>query len=89
MLLAAAVAIPLRVNLPLSVALVWLTNPLTMPPIFYGTYLVGVAVLGHEKQEFAFEPTWQWLQASISSIGPAFYCWLIIMCNSGIDCGVF
>lgn len=72
MLLAAALAIPLRVNLPLSVALVWITNPFTMPPIFYGSYLVGVAVLGHKEQEFAFEPSWQWLEASISSIGPAF-----------------
>ncbi|WMN59905.1 DUF2062 domain-containing protein [Pseudoalteromonas xiamenensis] len=72
MVLAAALAIPLRVNLPLSIALVWLTNPLTMPPIFYGAYLVGVAVLGHEQQPFQFEASWQWLTESISTIGPAF-----------------
>ncbi|MFC3032090.1 DUF2062 domain-containing protein [Pseudoalteromonas fenneropenaei] len=72
MVLAAALAIPLRVNLPLSIALVWLTNPLTMPPIFYGAYLVGVAVLGHEPQPFAFEASWQWLTESLSTIGPAF-----------------
>ena len=39
MVLAAAGAILFRVNLPISVALVWLTNPLTMPPIFYGAAL--------------------------------------------------
>ena len=41
MWLSAFAAIPLRVNLPLSVATVWLTNPITMPPIFYGAYKVG------------------------------------------------
>lgn len=34
MLLAASLALLLRCNLPLSVALVWVTNPLTMPALF-------------------------------------------------------
>ncbi|SFC96341.1 DUF2062 domain-containing protein [Pseudoalteromonas denitrificans] len=72
MILAAAFAIPLRVNLPLSVALVWITNPLTMPPIFYGSYLVGATILGQHGQAFSFEPTIQWLINSLSTIGPAF-----------------
>ena len=38
MILAAAAAIPCRVNLPISVGLVWITNPLTMPAIFYFCY---------------------------------------------------
>ena len=45
MLLAAGGAILFRVNLPLSVALVWLSNPVTMPPLFYGAYLVGCQLL--------------------------------------------
>ncbi|WP_462158348.1 DUF2062 domain-containing protein [Pseudoalteromonas sp. GB56] len=72
MLLSAAVAIPFRVNLPLSIALVWITNPLTMPPIFYFSYLVGTWILGHPQQEFYFEPSWQWLSDSLTTIGPAF-----------------
>ena len=35
-------------NLPVSVAAVWLTNPLTMPPLFYLAFRVGATVLGHE-----------------------------------------
>jgi len=42
MLLAAGGAILCRVNLPLSVALVWLSNPFTMPPLLYGEWLVSV-----------------------------------------------
>ncbi len=45
MVLAAAGAIVLHVNLPISVALVWLTNPLTIPPLFYAAYCVGAWLL--------------------------------------------
>ncbi|MCV2883906.1 DUF2062 domain-containing protein [Aestuariibacter sp. AA17] len=72
MWLSAASAIPLRVNLPLSVATVWLTNPFTMPPMFYGAYLVGTAILGAPATEFQFELSWQWVVMSMETIGPAF-----------------
>jgi uncharacterized protein (DUF2062 family) len=42
MVFAAVAAIYFRSNLPLSVALVWLTNPITMPPLFYFAYRVGL-----------------------------------------------
>ncbi len=35
-------------NLPVSVAAVWLTNPLTIPPLFYLAFRVGASVLGYE-----------------------------------------
>ncbi len=41
MLLAAGLAVWIRSNLPSSVGLVWLTNPITMPPVFYCTYKLG------------------------------------------------
>jgi uncharacterized protein (DUF2062 family) len=72
MLLAAAVAIMFRVNLPLSIALVWITNPFTMPPIFYGAYKVGELILGPTGHEFAFEVSWEWIANSLSTIGPTF-----------------
>jgi uncharacterized protein (DUF2062 family) len=62
MLLGAIGAIAFRVNLPLSAALVWVTNPLTMPPMFYFAYLVGTWVLGQPGAEhIAFELSYDWL----------------------------
>jgi uncharacterized protein (DUF2062 family) len=72
MVLSAGIAIIVHANLPLSIALVWITNPLTMPFIFYACYLVGVWVLGVPEQEFAFQASWQWVLDSLSTIGPAF-----------------
>ena len=70
MWLSAFAAIPLRVNLPLSIATVWLTNPFTMPPIFYGAYKVGTWALGTEATEFEFQLSWEWLMGSVNTIGP-------------------
>jgi uncharacterized protein (DUF2062 family) len=72
MVLAAGVAIIVHANLPLSIALVWITNPLTIPAIFYFCYVVGAWVLGAKEQAFTFEVSWQWLVDSLSTIGPAF-----------------
>ena len=72
MILAAGTAILINANLPLSIALVWLTNPLTMPAIFYACYAVGTWLINAPVQEIVFEANWQWVLDSVSTIGPAF-----------------
>lgn len=72
MVLAAGTAILMHANLPLSIALVWLTNPLTMPAIFYACYIVGTWILDKPEQKFIFEASWQWVVDSITTIGPSF-----------------
>ncbi|MDH4022475.1 MAG: DUF2062 domain-containing protein [Gammaproteobacteria bacterium] len=42
---AALAALLLRVNLPVAVLSVWIGNPLTYGPIFYGEYLLGAFLL--------------------------------------------
>ncbi|WP_215399159.1 DUF2062 domain-containing protein [Rheinheimera oceanensis] len=84
MVASAAVAIPMRVNLPISVALVWLTNPITMPVLFYISYLVGSVVLRTPLEPFAFEASWDWLVHSIHTIGKPFLagCLLMGICSA-------
>ena len=74
MLLAAGGAILFRVNLPLSVALVWLTNPLTMAPIFYFTYQLGLGLLGTppRTEGFHFELSYDWLVSELGSLWEPF-----------------
>lgn len=72
MILAAAGAILFRANLPLSVALVWITNPITMPFMFGFAYLVGAWTLGTEGQDFNFELSWEWLSEGLIQIWQPF-----------------
>ena len=74
MLIAAAAAILVRVNLPISVTLVWITNPLTMPPMFYFAYLVGTWILGspvHLEQN-SFELSYEWGKHELAVIWQPF-----------------
>lgn len=89
MWLSAVGAIIFKVNLPLSVALVWVSNPLTMPPLFYGCYLLGEWILGGPTQEFAFELSWAWLMHSLSTIGPAFITGCLVAASAAAIIGYF
>ena len=38
----------LRFNVPVAISMVWLSNPFTMPPMYYMEYLTGNLILGRE-----------------------------------------
>lgn len=61
MLLAAAIALIWRANIPLSVALVWISNPLTMPPMLYANYKLGAWILQTPSYQLDFEWSKSWL----------------------------
>jgi len=79
MVLAAAVAIPARVNLIIAVALVWISNPFTMPPLFYFAYLLGSWVLGTPPNTFEFELSFNWLANGLMAIWQPFLLGCLIM----------
>ena len=73
MILAAAGAIIWRVNLPISAGLVWLTNPVTMPPVFYFAYKLGTWILGTSLNErVSFQVSLHWLMGELTTIWQPF-----------------
>lgn len=86
MLLAASLAIPLRGNLPIAVSLVWLTNPLTMPPVFFVTYMTGAWLLQVPPRTLPDEITVQWVTDQLSTIWQPFLLGSVVC---GLALGVF
>ena len=72
MILAAIGAILFRVNILIAVPTVWISNPFTIPPLFYFCYLVGVWILGVDPGEFHFELTFEWLSNELALIWQPF-----------------
>ncbi|VAW85943.1 FIG01199889: hypothetical protein [hydrothermal vent metagenome] len=89
MLLAAGLAIPFKANLPISVGLVWITNPLTMPAIFYSAYQVGSWVMHTPAQPLSFEPSMEWLSGGIVAVWQPFLLGSFILAIIGAFLGYF
>jgi uncharacterized protein len=60
MLPSAASALVLRVNLPAALLGVWVSNPLTMGPMMYGQYRIGLLLLGRPTAGPGFTPSVAW-----------------------------
>lgn len=63
MVIAALLALALRVNLPLAVLLVWISNPVTWAPMYWSAYRLGIRILGDQPMDvdavdFEPEPSW-------------------------------
>ena len=85
MFIAVAMAIIFTANLPLSFALIFVTNPLTMPAIFYGAYKLGAWLIGTQPIEVKFEASWTWFTQSLDEI------WVPLVIGSqvlGVICAV-
>jgi uncharacterized protein len=53
-------AFALRANLPIAVALVWVSNPFTLPFFVLSSYGAGAFLLGGGAIELPEEITWAW-----------------------------
>jgi uncharacterized protein len=65
-------ALLLQVNIPVALATVFVSNPLTMVPQYYLCYWVGSRILGTRVNEFAFEMSWTWIQTDLLPIWKPF-----------------
>lgn len=76
MLSAALLAILLRVNLPVAVILTWYTNPLTIVPLYYIAYKLGMFVTGGDAHVLPGSdldlfglPVAEWIPALLQWLG--------------------
>ncbi|MDP0563228.1 MAG: DUF2062 domain-containing protein [Candidatus Endonucleobacter sp. (ex Gigantidas childressi)] len=86
MIVAASMAMFFRCNLPVSVSLVWLTNPVTMPAIFYFTYKIGCYILQVPVCESSLDFSFNGIGSELARIWKPLYLGSII---SGIVGGAF
>ena len=75
MLLAAVLAVFTRSNLPIAVALTWITNPITFFPINYFIYRVGKWILNDPVTTFVMKD-FDWHDKPWSEIGSHFLIWM-------------
>ena len=69
-------AIAWRAHIPISLLLVWMTNPLTIPPTFFGAYLCGSWLLGTPLVDLPESLTMEWFRESFEEI------WLPLVAGS-------
>ena len=69
MLIAAIFCLWFRCNVPIGVSLVWISNPVTMGPIFYFAYKLGSWVLGVQIDTGESEFSFKWLWDNLLNIG--------------------
>jgi uncharacterized protein (DUF2062 family) len=55
-----------KFNVPIGLAMCWLSNPFTMPPMYYMEYLTGSFFLGSEPLKV--EMTLEWFTQNIDNI---------------------
>ena len=68
MIPAAYFAVVFRANLPISLAGVWISNPITMPPMMYFAYLFGNELLGLNPVYDNFAMDTDWIMSALGNI---------------------
>jgi uncharacterized protein (DUF2062 family) len=69
MLLAASLAIIARGNIPISVALAWVSNPFTTPIFLFIAYHIGSFIFRMPPHHFKFEMTAEWFLKEFQDYG--------------------
>ena len=72
MVLAAGAAILARCNLPVAVVLVWISNPVTVAPMFFAAHQLGEWMLGIPPGEFRIELSVRWLLDELGEVWEPF-----------------
>lgn len=79
MLVAALVATAVRVNLPIAVAMVLVTNPVTVPPLYWAAYELGANLIGRPGLGFDSVPHLSWFLEAIGQVWQPLLLGLLVM----------
>lgn len=82
MLPCAILCVWIRCNVPLAMVIVWISNPLTITPLFYFTYRLGIWMLGQPDTFTSIEFSMTWFSQQLSVI------WQPLLLGS-VTCGLF
>src|SRR5210317_2034467 len=85
MLIAAVGAVLLRVNILVAVPVVWISNPVTMGPMYYFCYLIGAEILNTPPTNFDFELSFDWLLNGLAAIWEPFLLGCLVV---GVICSL-
>lgn len=55
-------------NMPITIALVWISNPITVAPMFYSTYRFGSWILGNPPHFEKITISLDWLAAQLANV---------------------
>ncbi|NQY24783.1 MAG: DUF2062 domain-containing protein [Campylobacteraceae bacterium] len=77
MLLVTLLAIILNVNLPIPLVLIWISNPITMPFIYYFEYELGNILLNNQN---AIEFSLDTMHENLSQIASSLYVGAFVVC---------
>jgi uncharacterized protein (DUF2062 family) len=61
-------ALALRVNIPIAALTTFISNPLTMGPMYFFAYQLGVLLLGVEQKPFEIEMSFDWVTHTFVNI---------------------
>ena len=83
--LAVAGAILFGCNLPIAVVVVFVSNPVTMPPLFFTAYKLGAWLLSETPKMLEFELSLDWLLTSLADVWQPFLLGCLAM---GLSCAL-
>ncbi len=82
MLVATLTAIGLRANIPIAALATFISNPVTMSPMYYLGYRVGAAILQTPRAEFGFEFSWTWISNSLQTYAQPLFVGCLVLATA-------
>jgi hypothetical protein len=86
MLLAIAAAVMISANIPVAVVLVWVSNPITVAPLFFAAYKLGAWLLAETPEKIKFEISIDWVVTQLVEIWQPFLlgCFVLGLASAAI-----